>query len=93
MSLAERVPDSPIAQVGLAEIEDGIVPAALVSTPAQGAAEGLFALLAVIGSLAGMGKDPLLALAWLVGAGSILGLVVWAFARRWQAPHPRTPAP
>nr|TFG52533.1 MAG: tetratricopeptide repeat protein [Hyphomicrobiales bacterium] len=38
------MPDSPVAEIGLTEIDEGIVPDALISTPAQGAAEGLFAL-------------------------------------------------
>ncbi len=44
LSLAERVPDSPVATLGLAEIDAGQLPAPLISTPAEGAAEGLFAL-------------------------------------------------
>lgn len=54
---------------------------------------GLFSSLIVIGSLFGLGTDPLLALAWLVGAGSVLALVVWAFVRRWRAAHPVAPVP
>jgi tetratricopeptide (TPR) repeat protein len=42
--LRERVPDSPLGEAGLAEINDGIIPAAMVSSPAEGAAEGLFSL-------------------------------------------------
>jgi tetratricopeptide (TPR) repeat protein len=42
--LETRLPDSPLGSMGLAEIDAGIVPEALVSTPSEGAAEGLFAL-------------------------------------------------
>ena len=42
--LEERIPDSPLGSAGLAEIDAGIVPEPLVSTPAEGAAEGLFSL-------------------------------------------------
>ena len=44
LRLAESVPDSPVATLGLAEIDAGQLPAPLISTPAEGAAEGLFAL-------------------------------------------------
>lgn len=43
-SLENRLPDSPLGSAGLKEIDAGIVPAPLVSTPAEGAAEGLFSL-------------------------------------------------
>jgi tetratricopeptide (TPR) repeat protein len=42
--LAERAPETPVARVGLSEIEGGDVPAPLISSPAEGAAEGLFSL-------------------------------------------------
>jgi len=44
LRLAERAPDSPVARSGLAEIDSGVMPAPLVSTPAEGAAEALFSL-------------------------------------------------
>jgi len=44
LRLAERSPETPIAKVGLSEIAAGQVPAALISSPAEGAAEGLFSL-------------------------------------------------
>jgi tetratricopeptide (TPR) repeat protein len=42
--LAEGAPDTPIAKAGLSEIEAGRIPEPLVSSPAEGAAEGLFTL-------------------------------------------------
>lgn len=42
--LRERRPGSPTARIGLSEIDEGIIPEALIATPAQGVAEGLFAL-------------------------------------------------
>jgi tetratricopeptide (TPR) repeat protein len=44
LRLAERAPQTPVARVGLSEIEAGHVPAPLISSPAEGAAEGLFSL-------------------------------------------------
>jgi len=43
-NLQERVPDSPLGAAGLAEIDAGTEARALVSTPAEGASEGLFSL-------------------------------------------------
>ncbi len=42
--LAERAPETPVAAVGLSGIEAGLVPEPLISSPAHGAAEGLFLL-------------------------------------------------
>jgi tetratricopeptide (TPR) repeat protein len=45
-SIIAAMPDATVARAGLAEISAGVIPPSLVSTPAEGAAEGLFSLAA-----------------------------------------------
>ncbi len=44
LQAGENSPGTPIAALGLHYVEEGIVPGALITSPAQGAAEGLFSL-------------------------------------------------